>query len=111
MLKNGWTPNAKEALEAGFVQEVVPHDQLMNRAQSLAEEWVKSGKVRNLVEQNLVEEYRKVNERESWDLANGFVDVPFLDKQYRFLKRKGKTGQAWVFWWLKTTRPIWAKLI
>jgi enoyl-CoA hydratase/carnithine racemase len=42
-------PTAKEAKEAGFVMEVVPHEQLMPRAQEIAEKWAKEGKVRNLV--------------------------------------------------------------
>ena len=42
-------PTAKEAKEAGFVMEVVPHQQLMPRAQEIAEKWAKEGKVRNLV--------------------------------------------------------------
>jgi peroxisomal 3,2-trans-enoyl-CoA isomerase len=31
--KEGWAPTAKEAKEAGFVMEVVPHEQLMSKAQ------------------------------------------------------------------------------
>jgi enoyl-CoA hydratase/carnithine racemase len=47
--KEGWAPTAAEAKEAGFVMEVVKHDQLMPRAQQIAEQWVKEGKVRSLV--------------------------------------------------------------
>ena len=52
--KEGWTPTAKEAKEAGFVMEVVAHDQLMTRAQQIAEQWVKEGKVRSMIEQGRV---------------------------------------------------------
>jgi enoyl-CoA hydratase/carnithine racemase len=54
--KEGWTPTAAEAKEAGFVMEVVKHEQLMQRAQEIAEKWVKEGKVRNLSEKGQVEE-------------------------------------------------------
>jgi enoyl-CoA hydratase/carnithine racemase len=54
--KEGWTPTAAEAKEAGFVMEVVKHEQLMQRAQEIAEKWVKEGKVRNLIEKGQVEE-------------------------------------------------------
>ena len=47
--KEGWAPTAKEAREAGIVMEVVPHEQLMSRAQQIAEQWVKEGKVRSFV--------------------------------------------------------------
>ena len=40
MLEEGWKPSAAEAKEIGLVKEVVPHDQLMVRAQ----EWVGGGR-------------------------------------------------------------------
>jgi enoyl-CoA hydratase/carnithine racemase len=51
LFEEGWTPTAAEAKEAGIVMEVVKHENLMPRAQEIAEGWVKSNKVRNLVEQ------------------------------------------------------------
>jgi len=109
--KEGWIPTAKEAKEAGFVMEVVPHEQLMLRAQEIAEKWAKEGKVRNLVASGQVEEYKAVNLKESRDLADAFLAYPFLDAQYRFLKSKGKSQTAAMFWILKTTRPIWSKFL
>jgi enoyl-CoA hydratase/carnithine racemase len=102
---------AAEAKAAGFVTEVVPKDQLLARAQALGEQWAKEGRVRNLVAQGRVQEYLDVNARESIALAHAFLDVPFLDGQYRFLKSRGKTQMAALFWVLKTTRPLWSKLL
>jgi len=58
-----------------------------------------------------VEEYKQVNLKESHDLADAFLAYPFLDAQYRFLKSKGKSQTAAVFWFLKTSRPIWSKFL
>lgn len=58
-----------------------------------------------------VEEYKQVNLKESHDLADAFLAYPFLDAQYRFLKSKGKSQTAAVFWLLKTSRPIWSKFL
>lgn len=48
---------------------------------------------------------------QSHDLADAFLATPFLNAQYNFLKSKGKTGPAYTFWFLKTTRPLWSKLL
>ncbi len=93
------------------MHSVVPLEQLQPTAQALAEQWIAQGRVRNLIEQGRVEEYRAVNLKESIDLANAFLDTPFLDAQYRFLKSKGKTQLAAMFWVLKTFRPLWSKLL
>eukprot|EP01134_Creolimax_fragrantissima_P001946 CFRG1946T1 len=106
MLDDGWVPTAKEAKEAGFVLEVVKDEELMPKAQALAEKWIKEGKKR-VVAKDLWE----VNDRESKDLATAFLATPFLDAQYEFLKSKGKTQIANLFWFLKTTRPIWGSML
>jgi peroxisomal 3,2-trans-enoyl-CoA isomerase len=107
----GWIPTAKEAHEAGFVQEVASHDDLMDKAQARAEQWVKDKKIRSLMEQNRVQEYKDVNMQESHALADAFLAAPFLDAQYKFLKSKGKTQLANTFWFLKASRPLWSKLL
>jgi len=109
--KEGWTPTAKEAEEAGLIQEVVPHDRLLSRAQEIGEKWIKEGKKRSLKEDGKVEEYLAVNDRESKVLATEFLSYKFINAQYEFLKSKGKTSQARTFWWLKTLRPLWARLL
>ena len=107
----GWVPTAQEALKAGIVNQVVPHDNLMNSAQARAEQWVKEGHVRNFANNINVEEYKAVNMRESKILADAFLAAPFIDAQYKFLKSKGKTQAANTFWFLKVTRPLWSKLL
>jgi len=109
MLEEGWKPSAAEAKEIGLVQDVVPHDQLMVRAQELAEQWVAAGKVKQIPAGGSVEEYKAVNAKESLELADAFLSYPFLDAQYQFLKSKGKSAS--VFLVLKTLRPIWSKLL
>ena len=49
--------------------------------------------------------------RESVKLADAFLAPPFLNAQYNFLKKKGKTGPATLFWTVKTLRPLWARLL
>merc|ERR1719260_377493 len=109
MLEEGWKPSAVEAKEIGLVKDVVPHDQLMEKAQELAEEWVKIGKVKEIPAGGSVDEYKAVNAKESLDLADAFLSYPFLDAQYKFLKSKGKN--ATLFMILKTLRPLWSKLL
>jgi len=109
MLEEGWKPSAAEAKEIGLVQDVVPHDQLMVRAQELAEQWVAAGKVKQIPAGGSVEEYKAVNAKESLELADAFLSYPFLDAQYQFLKSKGKSAS--VFLVLKTLRPLWSKLL
>merc|ERR1711962_554802 len=108
MLNHNWKPTAEEACGAGFVEKVVPHDDLMAAAQELAEEWVESGKVRNLVADGKVEEYKAVNAKESVDLADAFLSTPFLMAQYEFLKSKKKTQPALVFRTIALLRPLWS---
>ena len=45
----GWTPTAAEAKAAGFVEEVVPHDKLLVRAQEVAEKVNKIDKTPNTI--------------------------------------------------------------
>ncbi len=44
--QEGWIPTAAEAKEAGLIQEVVPHERLGQRAQEVAEQWIKEGRER-----------------------------------------------------------------
>ena len=48
---------------------------------------------------------------ESRALADAFLATPFLNSQYEFLRKKGKIVPARLFWFLKTTRPLWSKLL
>jgi len=109
MLKDGWQPNAHEAKEIGLVKHVVPHEQLLEKAQELAEKWVTEGRVKTIPAGGTVEEYKAVNARESLELADAFLSYNFLDAQYRFLKSKGKNAN--MFFILKSLRPLWSKLL
>jgi len=111
MLNDGWKPTAAEALEIGLVKEVVEHEKLLARAQELGEQWAREGKKKEIPAGGTVEEYKAVNARESLELADAFLSYNFLNAQYEFLKSKGKSSQANVFFMIKTLRPLWSKLL
>jgi enoyl-CoA hydratase/carnithine racemase len=111
MLKEGWAPTAAQAKAAGFVHTVTPHAELMPTVQRIAEEWARDGKVRDIIRENRVAEYKAVNARESRELADAFLAPAFLQAQYDFLSKKGKTQLAAVFWLLKTLRPVWIRMM
>jgi len=111
LLDDGWKPTGAEAAEVGMVTEVVPHEKLMEKSQELAEKWVKEGRKRTIPGGGSIQEYKQVNLEESIKLADAFLSAPFLNAQYKFLKSKGKTGNAAAFWFLKSSRPLWSKLL
>lgn len=109
--EEGWQPDAEEALEVGLVDEVVAHDDLLDRAQEIAEEWVEEGKERSFGAGSKREELKEVNARESQQLADAFLDVPFLMGQYEFLWSREKYGPALIFLALRLTRPVWSQFL
>jgi len=111
LLDDGWRPTGSEAADIGLVTEVVQHSNLMDRAQQIAEDWVRIGKKRQIPADGVVDEYKQVNAHESVQLADAFLSKPFLKAQYQFLKSKGKTSNAAVFWLIMSTRPLWSKLL
>jgi len=111
LLNHGWKPSGKEAVDIGMALEVVPHENLMTRAQEVAEGWAKADKQKCIPGGGTIEEYKKINARESEELADAFLSYKFLNGQYNFLMSKGKKSNARVFWWVKTLRPIWSKML
>ena len=126
MGEEAWVPTANEAMELGFVHTVVPvpangsvngydHTLLLNSSIELAQEWIAKGKPREIGPlrggPEIAEEYKRVNARESLDLADCFLGNDFLEGQRAFLSSKGKTGPALVFSALKWTRPLWSLLL
>jgi len=113
LLDDCWRPSAHEAKEIGLVSEVLPHEELLTRAQEVGEEWARSDKKREIPGGGSVEEYKAVNARESMELAQAFVSEKFLRTQLQFLEKKGKgwslTGV--VFWLLLKTRFAWIKFL
>lgn len=109
--KEGWKPTAEEALEAGLIQWVVPHDKLASEARRIASEWVASGARRSFRAGATVDELKAVNARESAVLAEAFLGAAFLKGQLRFLWRKKKWGPAMMFLTLLVTRPLWIRLL
>lgn len=107
----GWVPTGAEALEAGLVQWVVPHEKLQSEAQAIAEKWVADGVERTLRASSDREELKAVNARESVRVADSFLAPPFLKGQSRFLWRKKKRGPAAMFFSLWLLRPLWSRLL
>ncbi|OLQ71673.1 crotonase [Photobacterium proteolyticum] len=107
----GWKPKAKEALEAGLVQKVVPHEQLMDEAERIARDWVTSKKQRQFMAGSQLDDLKKVNARESEQLADAFLGADFLREQSRFLWSKKKYAPSVMFFSLWSLRPFWARLI
>jgi peroxisomal 3,2-trans-enoyl-CoA isomerase len=111
MLQENWKVPAKDAKEINLVDKVVPHDQLLDTAQALAEKWVAEGKTK--VTARGYEDFdklRAVNEEESIALSKAFMSYNFLNKQAEFLRSKGKTAPALVFKTAALTRPLWTAL-
>mmetsp|Transcript_21928 Transcript_21928/g.62355 ORF Transcript_21928/g.62355 Transcript_21928/m.62355 type:complete len:282 (+) Transcript_21928:86-931(+) len=102
--------SAQEAVEFGYAAEVVPEDQVQQRAQQVAEEWVASGRPRRVQSEGNLEQLKAVNAKESVALANAMLDYPFLNHMIQFAKAKKKYTPYLVFLLAKTTRPLWSRL-
>lgn len=109
--EEGWKPTAREALEIGLVEAVVPADALLDEAQRIAEGWVAAGRARTYRGGATRAELEMVNARESEEVADAFLSKKFLMNQYRFLRSKKKTGPAMTFLALAVTRPLWGRLL
>ena len=111
MLKDCQTVCAEEAKDIGLVMEVVEHDMLMQAAQAVAEEWVVKHKTRKMIGGGSKDEYSELNAKESVAVADAFLSYQFLNAQFSFLWGKGKLSNAFIFWILKTLRPLWIKVL
>ncbi len=107
----GWRPSAAEALEAGLIQWVVPHDQLAEEAHRIAREWIDAGARRSYRGGSSRDELKAVNARESLELADAFLGAPFIKAQYKFLRSKKKWGPAAMFLAMLISRPVWSRLL
>jgi Delta3-Delta2-enoyl-CoA isomerase len=114
MLHDDWEPTATEAKELGLITEVVPHAELMDTAQSLAEKWIQEGKhlkPRTAMGYEDIERLKAVNAEESIALGNAFLADKFIRAQVKFLESKGKTQMALAFRAVLYTRPLWSRLL
>lgn len=109
--KEGWRPTAAEALEAGLVNWVVPHDALMDEARRIAKGWVADGKEREYRGGLTRDELSQINREESVQLADAFLSPPFLDGQFRFLWKKKKRPMSLAFLAARVTHPLWSRLL
>ena len=109
--EEGWRPNAEEALEAGLIQWVIPHDELQDETRKIAQEWIASGVGRRYRGGSGREELKAVNANESVELADAFLSAPFIKAQFRFLWSKKKWGPAAMFLALLILRPLWSRLL
>ena len=111
MLGEGWKPTAAEALEAGLVQWLAPHDKLGEEAQRIAREWIATGATRSFRGGSGSDELKAVNASESVALADAFLSAPFLKGQFRFLWSRKKWGPAAMFLTMLISRPLWSRLL
>jgi len=109
--EEGWKPSAHDALSAGLVQWVVPHEVLQNEAQRIAQEWVDQGEPRKFLAGSELEELKATNKRESIELADAFLGADFLREQSRFLWSKKKRVPSLMFLSLWMLRPLWGRLV
>lgn len=107
----GWKPTAAEALDAGLIQWVAGADELMAKAQAIAEEWIATGAVRKFRGPGELQELKSVNARESVGVADSFLSAPFLKAQGKFLWSKNKRGPAAMFFGLWASRRVWSRLL
>jgi enoyl-CoA hydratase/carnithine racemase len=112
MLEENWKVSAAEAKAINLVDEVVPHEKLVEAAQAMAEKWVAEG--REAVTARGYKDFenlRAVNKQESMTLSKAFLSTRFLNKQYEFLSSKGKTIPALVFKLAAVSRPLWSMFV
>ena len=109
--KEGWKPTAAEALEAGLVQWVVPHEQLLAEAARIAKGWVDEGRERTYRGGLTRDELLKINADESVQLADAFLSPPFLSGQFRFLWRKKKRALSLACLTARASHPLWSRLL
>jgi len=109
--EEGWRPTAEEALDAGLIQWIAPHDKLGEEAQRIARDWVTSGATRSYRGGSGRDELKAVNARESVDLADAFLSAPFIKAQFKFLKSKNKWGPAAMFLAMLISRPLWSRFL
>ena len=109
--KEGWKPSAAEALEAGLVQWVVPHESLSRETHQIALDWIESVATRSFRGGSTRDKLKAVNARESVKLADAFLSAPFIKAQFKFLSGKKKWGPAAMFLTLLFTRPFWSRYL
>ena len=109
--EEGWKPTAEEALAAGLVQWLAPHDELGQQAQEIARQWVASGAERSFRGGSGRDELKAVNASESVELADAFLSAPFIRAQFAFLWRKKKLGPAAMFLTMLISRPLWSRFL
>ena len=109
--EEGWQPTGAEAAEIGLADEVVPHEELLDKARDLARVWIAANRPRSFKAGMTRAELKEINARESQQLAYAFMSAGFLRGQFEFLWSRDKYGPALMFLGLLLTRPLWAPLI
>lgn len=109
--KEGWKPNAIEALSIGLIQKVVTKEKLPDEATKIARDWISQQKHRTFLAASQLEELKTINVSESKALADAFFGAAFLRQQARFFWSKKKRLPSLVFLSLWLLRPLWKKLL
>jgi enoyl-CoA hydratase/carnithine racemase len=109
--EEGWKPTGTEAHEIGLAQWLASPENLLDRAQEIAEGWVAEGRARTFRGGFSLDELKAANARESIGVADSFLGAPFLSNQARFLWRKKKRVPAAMFFILRATHAMWSRLL
>jgi enoyl-CoA hydratase/carnithine racemase len=107
----GWKPTAAQALEAGLIQWLTPHEKLMPEADRIARDWIARGATRSFRGGSGRDELKAVNASESVALGSAFLSSPFIKAQLKFLWQKKKWWPAGFFAAMLITRPFWSRLL
>lgn len=110
LLEDAEKLDCEEMHRLGLVDEVVPADSLLSRAQSVALEWASSGRPRRLVERGWKETLKKVNKEESHAFGEAIASRRFYQAQLELARSKGKHVPAMVWWLFARLVPPLAKL-
>lgn len=107
MLEEGATLSAADAKACGFVDEIVPQDQLVERATAVALERGARGKRWFDDEPGLEHELRRVNQREVDVLEEAWVSEECFTALDEYLSSRKQTVPALVLRTLNRTRFLW----
>ena len=91
---NGEKISASDAISMGFVDMVVPGNEVLEQSLRIARDWVLEKRPKRYAQQ--VHILRRHNKEESDILARSFLQRPFLEKLYNMSSGVGQKAAFWV---------------
>lgn len=106
--------SAADALQYGFVEEVVDgdHEALLARGKRIAKEtFIDGRRVRSVVaDKDLLQTLKAVNTKEAKQLATMVLSDHFFQKQLLLASKKKRHMMFLIMFLLRWTRPLWSML-